>query len=126
MVRGVPCMCMATQPAPAAAATGHRLADTSFTIVAPAASAASATGGFTVSTDSRTRPASAWSTGTTRRSSSAAGTPWAPGRLDSPPTSMRSAPSSTMARPRCTARSWSKYRPPSENESGVTFKMPMT
>ncbi len=99
MVSGVPRMCMATHPTPCAAATGHRLAETSFSRLAPAATAAWATAGFTVSTDTRTWPASASITGTTRRSSSASATGSAPGRLDSPPTSTRSAPSATISRP---------------------------
>ena len=50
----------------------------------------------------------------------------APGRVDSPPTSTQSAPSSKRARPRATAASTSPRRPPSENESGVTLRMPTT
>ena len=56
MVRGCPRMCMATQPAPAAAATSHSEAEMSFTRLAPAANAAVATSGLTVSTDTRTAP----------------------------------------------------------------------
>ena len=50
----------------------------------------------------------------------------APGRVDSPPTSTMSAPSSIISSPRETARSGSSHRPPSENESGVTLRIPMT
>ena len=50
----------------------------------------------------------------------------APGLVDSPPMSMMSAPSSAMFTARRTASSALKYLPPSENESGVTFKMPIT
>src|SRR5579872_71034 len=126
MVRGEPCMCMATHPTPASAATGHRAAEMSLTSVAPASMAASATAGFTVSTDTRTWGARPATTGTTRRSSSSSGTGPAPGRLDSPPTSTTSAPSRTMSRPWARASSTSKKRPPSENESGVTLSTPMT
>ena len=54
------------------------------------------------------------------------GTGCAPGRVDSPPTSRRSAPSATSARPCSTAAPASSHRPPSENESGVTLTTPMT
>ena len=49
----------------------------------------------------------------------------APGRVDSPPTSMMSAPSSSSRSPCVTAFSGSRYKPPSEKESGVTLTMPM-
>ena len=49
----------------------------------------------------------------------------APGRVDSPPMSMMSAPSSIMRGLR-ERRGESIERPPSENESGVTLRMPMT
>jgi 2-oxoglutarate dehydrogenase E2 component (dihydrolipoamide succinyltransferase) len=45
------------------------------------------------------RPARAFITGSTRPSSSSSATPVLPGRVDSPPTSMMSAPSSSMRRP---------------------------
>ncbi len=50
----------------------------------------------------------------------------APGRLDSPPRSSRSAPSATSASACRTASSASKRRPPSEKLSGVTLTMPIT
>ena len=50
----------------------------------------------------------------------------APGRVDSPPTSTRSAPSASSARPCATAASASSQRPPSEKESGVTLTTPIT
>src|SRR4051794_28206866 len=65
-------------------------------------------------------------TGITRRSSSSAGTGAAPGRVDSPPTSRRSAPCPASSIPCATAASGSRKRPPSENESGVTLTIPMT
>src|SRR4051794_29396547 len=126
MVAGVPRMCMATHAAPWAAATSWRLADTSFIIVAPAANAAWATSGLRVSTETRTVGARASMTGTTRRSSSSTATSDAPGRVLSPPTSITSAPPAARARPWATAASGSSQRPPSENESGVTFRTPMT
>jgi hypothetical protein len=68
--------------------------------VVPAASAASATRERVVSMVT-VRPAADSSriTGSTRRSSSAAATRLAPGRVDSPPTSMMSAPERASARP---------------------------
>jgi hypothetical protein len=98
------------------------------TITAPASTAAEATSGFRVSIDSGTSTAatSRSITGTTRRSSSSTVTASEPGRVDSPPTSMMSAPSSAMRIPPWTAASWSRNRPPSEKESGVTLRTPMT
>ncbi len=49
-----------------------------------------------------------------------------PGRLDSPPMSSRSAPSSTSRRACAAASSEPGVRPPSEKLSGVTLTMPMT
>src|SRR5262249_4097448 len=83
---------------------------------------------------------SALMTGPTRRSSSSAGTPCAPGLVDSPspsprcaaarvgppPTSTMSAPCPASSRPRAIAASAPNQEPPSENESGVTFTTPMT
>ena len=65
-------------------------------------------------------------TGSTRACSSAGSTGSAPGRVDSPPTSITSAPSATRRRPCAAASAGSRYRPPSENESGVTFTTPIT
>src|SRR5688500_2244491 len=64
-------------------------------------------------------------TGITRRSSSRSVTGSAPGRVDSPPMSSRSAPSNASRRPWLTAASRSRNAPPSENESGVTLSTPM-
>src|SRR5438270_2840494 len=72
-----------------------------------------------------TRLASASMTGITRRCSSAPSTVAAPGRVDSPPTSMMAAPSSAIRTPASTAASRSKSTPPSEKESGVTLITPM-
>ena len=79
-----------------------------------------------VSTLTATRPASARTTGTTRSSSAWVSTRGAPGRVDSPPTSMMSAPAWISARPRAIASSAATYLPPSENESGVTLTTPIT
>jgi hypothetical protein len=49
-----------------------------------------------------------------------------PGRVDSPPISRMSAPSSAICQARFTAAFGPKKRPLSEKESGVTFKIPMT
>ena len=48
-----------------------------------------------------------------------------PGLVDSPPTSMMSAPSSTIFFARFMAASISLNLPPSEKESGVIFKIPI-
>ena len=68
---------------------------------------------------------SASKTGRMRACSSLAGISSKPGREDSPPISMIAAPA------RCRRFAWriaasvSRYLPPSENESGVTFNTPM-
>ena len=71
------------------------------------------------------RPSSS-QTGTIRRCSSSSPTDSEPGRVLSPPTSIRSAPSAIISTAWATAASGSSHLPPSENESGVTFKIPMT
>src|SRR5262245_54530108 len=131
IVCGSPCMCMrhtaASDPATTSMAPGAASAVMSLIIVAPRASASRITSGLVVSTETGTpRPPSASSTGNTRASSSSAGTGAAPGRLDSPPMSTRSAPSSTRRRARAAAARASAYRPPSKNESGVTLTIPIT
>mmetsp|Transcript_10137 Transcript_10137/g.30387 ORF Transcript_10137/g.30387 Transcript_10137/m.30387 type:complete len:286 (+) Transcript_10137:474-1331(+) len=102
--------------------------DTSLIQSAPAKTAALATAAFRVSTLMVTPSFSrtARITGTTRRISSSAGTSGAPGRVDSPPMSMTCAPAPTMASAAVTASSSRMWSPPSVNESGVTFRMPMT
>ena len=51
----------------------------------------------------------------------------APGRVDSPPTSMRSAPAASIAQRRVDGRARDRARwPPSAKESGVTLRMPIT
>ena len=50
-----------------------------------------------------------------------------PGRVDSPPISIMSTPSSIICSTRATAfATSSKNNPPSEKESGVTLRIPMT
>src|SRR5579875_222209 len=74
--------------------------DTSLRMRAPRASAARATAALRVSmlTGTRTASSTASSAGSTRRSSSSSGTGTWPGRVDSPPTSMISAPARSSAR----------------------------
>src|SRR5207248_8088012 len=50
----------------------------------------------------------------------------APGRVDSPPTSTKSAPSETKRRPSAMACALSRRSPPSEKESGVTLTIAIT
>src|SRR6267142_4564461 len=129
MVAGSPFMCM-RQTAhllfrTASMAPGAWSACTSLIIEAPASSAARITAGRRVSTDTqRSRILS--TTGMMRSSSSASETGAAPGRVDSPPTSTMSAPSSASRRACAIAASRSRKRPPSEKESGVTFTTPIT
>jgi hypothetical protein len=86
-----------------------RKAETSFTIVAPAASAARATASLVVSMDTRSPAAvSRSTTGSTRAISSASPTGSAPGRDDSPPTSRIAAPSRASWSPCRTAASLSR------------------
>ena len=99
---------------------------TSFTIEAPTRTAALATSTWRVSIETM---APAWArartTGSTRLASSSGVTGVKPGRVDSPPTSMMSAPSSSICRPCLMATSGSTLSPPSLNESGVTLSTPM-
>src|SRR6188472_640865 len=68
----------------------------------------------------------AFNTGSRRASSSTPLTGAAPGRVDSAPMSIRSAPAASMARAMSRARLGSSARPPSEKESGVTLITPIT
>ena len=87
-------MCMATNATPPAAATSASEADTSLTMRAPAATAASATSGLRVSIDTATpSAASAATTGTHPAQLLVHRHGLGPGRVDSPPTSTQSAPS---------------------------------
>ena len=120
------------RPAPLRATSGSiagssQPALTSFTMSAPASSAASATAASVVSTEIatpecvRTRAI----TGTTRRTCSSASTRAAPGRVLSPPMSMMVAPSSTSCSAYCAASSALANWPPSLKLSGVTLTTPM-
>ena len=89
-------------------APGARSAYTSLTMQAPAATAAAMTSGLLVSMEIATRVAAAMRsmTGTTRGDLDAASTTAeAPGRVDSPPTSMMAAPSAAIAAARSSAAS---------------------
>src|SRR6266571_5299049 len=108
--------------------------ETSLTTSTPASAARRATSAFVVSIErsGRRGPSrasagtTASSTGITRRSSSRSGTLRDPGRVDSPPTSMIAAPSSAIRTACSTAWRGRRKRPPSEKESGVTFRIPIT
>ena len=127
-----PRQCIATNVASLAEATSRIAGSasaplTSLMMSAPAATAASATLARIVSTLTRApAAASSRTTGMTRRASSSALGRWAPGRVDSPPTSRMSAPCATSCRPCSTAAAASNQRPPSLNESGVTLTTAMT
>ena len=99
---------------------------TSLTMEAPTRTAAFATSTWRVSMETMAPfLASARTTGRTRRASSSGFTGVKPGRVDSPPTSMMSAPASSISRPWAMAVSASKCSPPSLKESGVTLRTPM-
>src|SRR6267143_1412702 len=120
-------MCIRQNAAPLAArnSAGSRTPpETSLTISAPASTAAAATAALVVSMliGSPVRLASSRTTASVRRRSSLASTGSASGRVDSPPTSRMSAPSSASWSPCATG----SYAPPSENESGVALTMPIT
>ncbi len=132
-VSGVPRMWFKMSPAFTLAAARARSGSAvrpvgSLMISAPSSSAFAATPDLYVSTESGTvsRPCRRFRTGISRRSSSASDTRAEPGRMDSAPISMMSAPSSSSSMARANARSGSLYFPPSENESGVTFRIPIT
>src|SRR2546430_255061 len=105
IVFGLPSMCITTAPArlPATTCTmaASLIPESSFTIEAPASIAFAATSGFIVATDKgmSTLFARSCITGQIRRHSSVAVTEPAPGRVDSPPTSSRPAPCSTISGP---------------------------
>ena len=95
--------------------------------VAPAATAARATSARIVSIETTTPcSAKALTTGIVLSSSCSCEVRCAPGRVDSPPISIMSAPSATISRPRVIAAAEESNWPPSENESGVTLRIPMT
>ena len=133
MVAGVPRMCIRMRGQRRSAATrairrSNRRPLTSLIASAPAQRAASATSALVVSIEIQAfdffrRPRT---TGRTRRSSSSTGTGREPGRVDSPPISIQSAPCRSSSSPRETALAGFRCRPPSEKESGVTFTTPIT
>ena len=100
---------------------------TSFTYFTPALIAFAATPLRIVSIETGTPSFTTSSkTGITRANSSSSLTRSAPGLVDSPPISIMSTPSSSILLARDIAASVVKWRPPSANESGVTFKIPIT
>ena len=135
MVRGMPWRCISTSGASRSAANASmsgesRPAEVSLIQSAPASRAASATASDVVSMLRMGGASMVASridliTSTTRRCCSRTETGSAPGRVDSPPTSMMSAPSRSISRARPTAASRAIWRPPSEKLSGVTLRMPM-
>ena len=109
--------------------TGSARPVISFTISAPATNAARATPACRVSTESNAPGNSqrrASTTGTTRCNSSSTAISTEPGRVDSPPISIISAPAASRLRACATAAGTPTCRPPSEKESGVTFRIPIT
>ena len=102
---------------------------TSLAIVAPLSSAQATTSDFMLSMETGTpSERTSASTGCRRRSSMSAETACAPpyGRVDSAPMSIMSAPSAIMRLACASARSGVINCPPSENESGVTLRTPIT
>ena len=107
IIAGRPCRCISTIPAPCSATSENMAtppsvpADVSFTGAAPASSAAFAASASVVSMLTITpRRLNSRTTASVRAICSPAGTLTAPGRVDSPPTSITSAPSSTISIPR--------------------------
>ena len=101
--------------------------DTSLMICAPCSSAADATEARVVSMDSMAPSGTNASTApSTRDFSSSSLTRLAPGRVDSAPMSMMSAPSFIIASPCALAFAGSSHKPPSENESSVMLSTPIT
>ena len=100
---------------------------TSLIMSAPRSITARMTSGFRVSTDRGTpHSRKAFSTGCRRPNSASTGTTAAPGRVDSAPRSRRSAPSSIMRWAASMAADGSSHCPPSEKESGVRLRIPIT
>ena len=134
MVRGSPRMCMSTMPAPRSATSsnipGSEPAVTSLTRSAPASRAAAATSVFEVSTDSTV-------SGEALRSSAMTGHDAPPflGRVDRRGTRTggfaadiddRGAVFEQFPARAERRRRAAKWRPPSEKESGVQLRMPIT
>src|ERR1700761_6562557 len=99
--------------------------DTSLTTSTPASTAASAVAEFMVSTLTGTPSSTnSFSTGITRFCSLPGSSRFAPGLVDSPPTSMKSAPALRSSTACSMARSILLNLPPSLKESGVTLRTP--
>src|SRR5215475_10581373 len=102
---------------------------TSLTMAAPCPSAQAAISALIVSIETGTpRATAAGSTGASRSNSSSSDTGTAPpyGLVDSAPMSRMSAPSAASRCACASAAAGSMKRPPSENESGVTLRTPIT
>ena len=111
----------------ASARRSSRRPETSLIRCAPASSAAAATSGFQVSTETVTPGGQSGSTtATTRAISSAASVTGVWVTPDSPPTSMRSAPAATSASPCSTCAAAPRRPTASENESGLALTIPMS
>ena len=126
-------MCMQMTPASTAAqmagiAGSNVNPEMSLTMWAPASRAARATADFVVSIEIRTGDCFAICamTGMTRRSSSSVATGGAPGRVDSPPTSMICARQRPAGAPVPPPRLHSRKSPPSEKLSGVVLTIPIS
>src|ERR1700736_2635425 len=125
-------LCIRTAAAPVSAIVSAMAGSfcnpqTSLTTLAPSSVARRATLALDVSIEIGTsmRLASLPRMGSRRASSSSAATGVCPGRVDSAPTSIMSAPSAASFSDCCMAASRLKNLPPSEKESGVMFNMPM-
>ena len=125
-------LCISTAGSPRAASSGAsagsaRRACTSLSASAPASKARPATYAFEVSTliGAATASRTARSTGARRAHSPGPSRGSWPGRVDSAPTSIRSAPSSTI-RAACSAAAAGSSTPSPEKESGVALTMPIT
>jgi len=132
MSPGSPSICIRHTGKPVAAAAcrapSRRSERTSLINPAPRRATSVITIGADVSTEIITSSSRAMrsTTGATRSSSACGETTGAPGRVDSPPTSIRVAPARTIASAWRRAASSGAKRPPSEKESGVTLRMPIT
>ena len=133
MSRLCPRQCIATYGSPPSATTAAMSGSaspphTSLTTTAPASSAAAATAGpHGVDADQRSGGREVAHHGQhPARPPPRPAPARAPGRVDSPPTSTRSAPSREQLEPVRDRGVVVEVRPPSENESGVTLTTPIT
>ena len=123
--------CMTTHPQVEFAATctiwGSEKPVTSLMICAPSSVHRCATVGWRVSIETSAPSfTSQRTTGSRRWYSSSGSTGVKPGRVDSPPTSMRPAPSVSICAAVAMAALGALWAPPSEKESGVTLSTPIT